>query len=188
MSTSTQIQAPRPLPVVAADPVAPDAEGLRTSNEVDGFEYSRLRGLWFCVLALLGLPLIPFWPIFIAWEANDWSIAKDYFGTMRYVLRTLGTHIRHRSILRLFKYNLTMGPDEVKARIDRRRGACTRCAKCCRQFECVYLGQNEETQEYYCKVYKTHYWYYGTCGRYPLDQADIDDHACPGFYFDQSPA
>jgi hypothetical protein len=38
---------------------------------------------------------------------------------------------------------------------------------------------------YFCRLYKTRYWDYGTCGRYPIDQADIDDHGCPGFAFPQ---
>ena len=56
----------------------------------------------------------------------------------------------------------------------------------CRQYDCIFLGEDKEAKEYYCKIYQTDYWYYGTCGRYPVDQRDIDDHACPGFVFDEA--
>lgn len=190
MSTPPSTKPARPLPVVSAAAASPPAavEELRTSNEVNGFEYSRLRGIWFVSLILIGLPLFPLWPFFIAWEAGDWSIARNYFRTLAYVVRTILVHISHGSFVRLLKYNIVLGPEEVQRRISARRGACTRCAKCCKQYECIYLGQDEQTKDYYCKVYQTHYWYYGTCGRYPIDQVDIDDHGCPGFYFDESPA
>ncbi len=190
MSPSTSTTSPRPLPIAPSEPAPAPAgeEELRTSNTVEGFKYSRLRGVAFVAQIIAGLPLLPLWPVFIAWEAKDWSIARNYFSTMQYVLRTLLVHVRHGSFLRLIKYNIILGPDEVKRRIQNRRGACTRCAKCCKQYECIYLGRDEETKDYYCKVYQTHYWYYGTCGRYPIDQQDIDDHACPGFYFEENAA
>lgn len=193
----------RPLPLAAAEvvpvPAAPFAaaaptsewsewteEELRTSDTTQGFQYSRIKGVWYTLRIILGLPLLPLWPFFIAKEAGDWSIARNYFGTMAYCLRTILTHVRFGSFVRMLKYNLVMGPDQVKARIAKRRGACTRCAKCCKQYSCIFLGKDTESKEYYCKVYQTDYWYYGTCGRYPLDQRDIDDHACPGFSFQES--
>lgn len=176
---------PRPLPL-ASTALADD--GLRLSNGVDGFRYSRIKGMLYVLKIVFSLPLLPLWPFVIAYEARDASIAKNYFGTMAYVLRTMVVHIRFGSFLRMLKYNFVWGPDEVKSRIATRRGACTRCAKCCKQYDCLFLGQDAETRDYYCKVYQTDYWYYGTCGRYPLDQQDIDDHACPGFSFLDSPA
>ncbi|RMG09616.1 MAG: hypothetical protein D6731_19145 [Planctomycetota bacterium] len=193
----SEASGPRALPVVTAveasvPPLAGAVgteEELRTSNGVDGFRYSRLKMyLWILKLAL-GIPLLPLWPFLIAHEARDWSLARNYFGTMGYVLRTCYVHLRFGSVLRMLKYNVLLGPERVKERIAQRRGACTRCAKCCRQYDCIFLGQDPETKEHYCKVYQTNYWYYGTCGRYPLDQADIDAHACPGFSFrDESAA
>jgi hypothetical protein len=137
---------------------------------------------------ILALPLIPLWPFFVARDMNDWSLARNYGATMKYLLKTIGTHLRHGSIIRMIRYNLFLGADEVNRRIATRDGACTRCAKCCKQYDCIFLGQNEETKDYHCKIYKTSYWYYGTCGRYPIDQQDIDDHACPGFSFEEGPA
>lgn len=185
---------PRPLPLantsrsqaVALPLAAVEEESLRTSNTVNGFEYSRSKAVWYTLRMLLGLPLLPLWPFFLAREANDWSIARNYVKTMAYCIRTILTHIRHGSFVRMLKYNLVLGPEKVKAQIDKRRGACTRCAKCCRQYECIFLGHDAESKEYFCKVYQTDYWYYGTCGRYPVDQQDIDDHACPGFSFDEA--
>lgn len=177
---------PRPLPVLDLTAIAVESsdDELRKSNGVDGFRYSRLFGIFYVVRLVFALPLLPLWPFLIAWEARDASIAKDYFGTMSYALRTIYTHVRFGSFVRMVKYNLLWGPEEAKARIAQRRGACTRCAKCCKQYDCIFLGQDAESRDYYCKVYQTNYWYYGTCGRFPLDQNDIDHHACPGFSFE----
>ncbi len=177
---------PRPLPMVqtAALAVDADCDEQPTSNGVKGFRYSRLFGILYVLRIFFALPLLPFWPFVIAWEAQDASIAKDYFGTLGYVLRTLHTHVRFGSFMRMVKYNVLWATAEAQARIVRRRGACTRCAKCCDQYECIFLGQDADSGEHYCKVYQTNYWYYGTCGRFPLDQEDIDRHECPGFSFD----
>lgn len=157
----------------------------RKSNEVEGFVYKRWKGVLYTIGILFKLPFLPLWPFFIAKEAKDWSIARNYFKTLSYCIKhVIVAQIRFGSFLRLLKYNLLMGPEEVKRRIAMRRGACTRCAKCCQQFDCIFLGRDESTKEFYCKVYGTDYWYYGTCGRYPLDQWDIDAHACPGFSFE----
>lgn len=192
--SGVQTTSPRPLPVVASPaptagttpfPMAPSSadEELRKSNGMAGHKYNRVWAVFWLLRLALILPLVPLWPFLLAYEARDWSIARNYFGTMAYVGKTLLVHLKFGSISRVIKYNLLIGPEEFKKRIAKRRGACTRCAKCCKQFNCVFLGEDTETKEYYCKVFGTDYWYYGTCGRYPLDQKDIDDHACPGFYF-----
>ncbi len=184
MSSSSQTAtAARPLPVVSSSPPpAAEEHEERTSNEVDGFTYSRFKGLLYTLAILLKLPFIPLWPFFIAYESRDWSIARDYFGTLGYSFRVVVAHIRFGSFLRMIKYNLLLSPKVVQDQIMKRRGACSRCAKCCKQFECIFLGKDDEG-EHYCKIYRTSYWYYGTCGRYPLEQVDIDFHACPGFSF-----
>lgn len=191
---SPVVSAPRPLPVVplATAPMVPSAVvavenakgAARKSNEVEGYVYARWKGVLYTVAILLKLPFLPLWPFFVAYEAKDWSIARNYFKTLLYCFNVVVAHIRFGSFIRLLKYNLLMGPDEMKRRIDLRRGACTRCAKCCQQFDCIFLGRDAQSKEYFCKVYQTNYWYYGTCGRYPLDQWDVDSHACPGFSFE----
>ena len=72
---------PRPLPVVGKMPgpmlqTMGDDVVLRTSNEVEGFRYSRLKGIWFTFSVFLKLPLLPLWPFFIAKEAKDWFGAQ----------------------------------------------------------------------------------------------------------------
>jgi hypothetical protein len=189
--------APRALPVVPTTPTTFQPTFTpstfhgeeRKSNEVEGFVYKRWKNVLYTVGILLKIPLLPFWPLFIAREAKDPSLAtKKYFKTLAYCLNVVVQHIRFGSFLRMIKFNLLMGPEEMKRRIAQRRGACTRCAKCCQQFDCIFLGRDEQTREFFCKVYGTDYWYYGTCGRYPLDQADIDAHACPGFSFEPQEA
>lgn len=176
---------PRPLPVIATAP-AP-TPGLRHSNEVEGFKYKRWLAFFYVAKLLLAIPLFPILPFLMAHDAGDWSLARDYFGTLGYVIRTFMVHLRFGSFKRALKYNVLMTAEDVEQRLALRKGACTRCAKCCKQYDCIFLGQNDETKDYYCKVYGTTYWFYGTCGRYPLDQEDIDDHSCPGFSFDEAP-
>lgn len=181
----------RPLPVVGGEPAPAlvtmgEDVVLRKSNEVAGFRYSRLKGIWFTFAMFLKLPFIPLWPIFIARMARDPELAgKRYFRTVFYCFKAIYQQIRFGSIWRMVKFNVLMTPEQVERRIAMRRGACSRCAKCCKQFDCIFLGQDQATGDYFCKVYATDYWYYGTCGRYPLDQLDIDYHACPGFSFQE---
>ena len=176
------------LPLVAGDawnPIDLDAgeNGEKRSDCVAGFRYNRLKQIGYSVGMVLQIFLLPLWPFFLAREAKDWSIARNYVKTMRYCLKAIWEHIAYGSFVRMIKYNVLHGPDYVKNRIAQRRGSCTRCAKCCRSFNCIFLGQDQKSGDYYCKVFGTSYWYYGTCGRYPIDQRDVDDHGCPGFSF-----
>ena len=187
--------APRPLPLASSGTALADgldasplSDDVRKSNEVNGFTYSRFKAVWYTFRLVLVIPFFPLMPFFLAYEAKDWSIARNYFPTLAYCFKTALIHVRHGSVVRMLKYNWVLGPEKIKAAIDKRRGACTRCAKCCRQYNCIFLGHDAESKEYHCKIYKTDYWYYGTCGRYPVDQRDIDDHACPGFSFEEDAA
>lgn len=160
---------------------------LRTSNEVAGFEYSRSKAAVFAIKSLLRLPFLPLWPYFIAKEVNDPSYFRNYFKTLTYCIKVVVDQIRFGSFIRMLRYNLLFSPEEIERRIASRSGACSRCAKCCQQFDCLFLGKDDHG-DFYCKVYRTDYWFYGTCGRYPLDQVDIDFHACPGFSFEADEA
>lgn len=128
--------------------------------------------------------LIPLWPIFISLTLRDWSFTRHYFRTLAYCLRSAFPKLNGRSsIARLFKYNLLTKPETLRKKVAARQGACTRCAKCCKQLNCIFLGFDEKQSTTYCRIYNTRYWHLGTCGRYPIDQSDIDDHGCPGFAF-----
>jgi hypothetical protein len=189
MSVNTQSPpTPRRLPVAESPALQTMGEDvpLRTSNEVEGFQYSRAYAVWFSIKALLRLPFLPLWPYFIAKEVKDPSYFRNYFKTLIYCVKVIVDQVRFGSFVRMLRYNLLMSPAQVERRISQRRGACSRCAKCCNQFDCLFLGKDEQG-EFFCKVYGTDYWFYGTCGRYPLDQVDIDYHACPGFTFEPAP-
>lgn len=186
----------REKPLVAGDAYAPTNLGVHVSSDtgsngtpdtVSGHRYTYARQVLYTLGTIAQVPLLPLWPFFLAKEAKDWSIARNYFGTLKYCLKAIYDHIAYGSFVRMFKYNILHGPDYMRHRIAQRRGSCTRCAKCCRGLNCIFLGQDRQTGDYYCKVFGTAYWYYGTCGRYPIDQRDIDDHACPGFSFPRTP-
>lgn len=191
MSVETPSAArPLPLATVEAEPPALKTMGddvvLRTSNEVEGFQYSRAKAVFYAFSALFKLPFLPLWPYFLSKEVNDPSYFRNYFKTLTYCIKVIIDQIRFGSFIRMLRYNL-MHPEEIERRIASRKGACSRCAKCCQQFDCIFLGKDDASGDFYCKVYRTDYWFYGTCGRYPLDQVDIDYHACPGFSFEEAP-
>lgn len=148
----------------------------------------RCSNLWYMTKLLIAVPLVPLWPIFLAIEAKEPYYVNHYFETIWNGFRTLYHAWRNGSILRIFKYNVFSTPAYVEEQLGSRLGACTRCAKCCKMLKCDYLAYDKKSHEYYCSVYDTPYWVFGACGRYPIDQEDVDDYNCPGFAFPESVA
>ncbi|HVY61470.1 MAG TPA: hypothetical protein VHF22_07440 [Planctomycetota bacterium] len=146
---------------------------------------TRLGNLLYLGKLLLGFFLMPFWPIFVSIGARDAYYVNHYFETLWHCLRTMRNAIRNGSWGRIFKYNLA-DTRQIEEQLGARMGACTRCAKCCKMLQCDYLAYDRKTHEYFCSVYDTPYWILGACGRYPIDQTDIDDYNCPGFAFPES--
>lgn len=146
---------------------------------------SRAGNIAYLGVLVLGLFLFPFWPIFVSLQARDPYYVNHYFETLYHCLKTLRNAIRNGSWGRIFKYNFAP-PKKIEEQLGSRLGACTRCAKCCKMLQCEYLAYDKKSHEYFCSVYDTRYWVFGACGRYPVDQADIDDYNCPGFAFPES--
>jgi hypothetical protein len=142
----------------------------------------------FLLKVLAAVPLVPLWPVFLSIEARDAYYVNHYFETILHGLRTLYHAFKNGSWVRIFKYNIFTTPAYIEEQLGARLGACTRCAKCCKMLKCDYLAYNKKDHEYYCSVYNTPYWIFGACGRYPIDQSDIDDYNCPGFAFPESVA
>jgi hypothetical protein len=147
---------------------------------------TKLKNVLYALEIIVGLPLFPFWPIFISIASKDPYYVNHYFETLWEACRTLVNAIKNRSIGRFLKYNVLMSTRFVEERLGERLGACTRCAKCCKMLQCEYLAYDKNSHEYFCSVYNTPYWIFGACGRYPVDQSDIDDYNCPGFAFPDS--
>jgi hypothetical protein len=179
---ATNPKVPQGSATAIAEAKPPEAP-VRNSNEVAGYQYSYWKtvaiSLGSALSFLLLLPLIPF---ITSWQTGNPRFRRQYFKTFWYYLRLLPGYIIHGTLLRTLRYNFFMTPAQQAERIRLRRGACTRCGKCCSQLECIFLERDSEGRGQ-CSVYGTTFWYYGTCGRYPLSQQDIDDHACPGFTF-----
>lgn len=173
----------------AAAPAAPApnpydaARYKRKSNEVAGFEYSYIKTIFVSIgSALMFVLLMPFLPIITSIQTGNWRFTRRYFHTAWFYIKLLPGYIIYGTLLRTIRYNFFMTPSQQAERIKLRRGACTRCGKCCNQLGCIFLDKDEQ-DNMICSVYGTTFWYYGTCGRYPLSQKDVDDHACPGFTF-----
>jgi hypothetical protein len=149
---------------------------------------TRRANVWYAIKVLIALPLVPLWPVFLAIEAREPYYVNHYFETIYNGLRTLWHAYKNGSVTRFVKYNIFTTPAYIEEQLGARLGACTRCAKCCKMLQCDYLAYNKKDREYYCSVYNTPYWIFGSCGRYPIDQQDIDDYNCPGFGFPESVA
>ncbi len=149
---------------------------------------TRLGNLLFIAKFCLAFPFVPLWPVFLWIASRDSYYVVHYFETIWNGLRTIVHAFRNGSWSRIFKYNVFTTPAYVEEQLGSRLGACTRCAKCCKMLKCDYLAYDRKTHEYYCSVYDTPYWIFGACGRYPIDQADIDAYNCPGFAFPESVA
>jgi hypothetical protein len=149
---------------------------------------TRRKNLWYLAQLVFAIPLVPLWPVFVSIESRDAYYVNHYFETLYNCFRTLYHAIVNRSVLRIIKYNFFTTTAYVEEQLGSRLGACTRCAKCCKMLQCEYLAYNKQEHEYYCSVYNTPYWVFGACGRYPIDQSDVDDYNCPGFAFPESVA
>ncbi len=79
--------------------------------------------------------------------------------------------------------------ERVLEKLDRRRGACTRCGACCKiLFQCPAYDDSDGNPK--CIIYNDRP---GVCGLFPLDEKDLrdrnivmPDRRC-GFYFSDAP-
>ncbi len=160
-----------------------EARGANKSRPGADLPNTNLKNYLYVAICIVKFFLFPLWPIFVAIEARDPWYCTHYFQTLWQSIRTLRNTLKTGSIRRMIKYNIVFSPEMVRHQLSVRQGACTRCGKCCKMLQCPYLGFNKEKSTYYCSVYNTKYWIFGSCGRFPLDQQDVDDYNCPGFSF-----
>jgi hypothetical protein len=171
------------LPMATLTEEPKQGEKKRKSNEVAGFQYKYWKTVLVSIGAFIGfILLLPIMPIITTYQTTKKSYFKNYFKTAFFYIRMFPKYLIHGTLTRIIRYNFFMTPTQVEERLAARKGACTRCGKCCNQVGCLFLG-TDENENTICTAYGTVFWYYGGCGRYPLSQKDIDDHACPGFSF-----
>src|SRR3954468_8424941 len=85
---------------------------------------------------------------------------------------------------------VTFRKGRVVEKLDRRRGACSRCGACCKiMFKCPAYDDSDGNPK--CLIYNDRP---GVCSLFPLDEKDLRDRdivmsgkKC-GFYFDDAPA
>lgn len=160
-----------------------ESEEKRTSNEVADFEYSYWKTVAVSLCVIVGLILFWWaWPIIMDIMAGRRPTIRSYFKSMREYMTVLPKSIKYGTLWRNIVYNFGMPPEVTARHLAARQGACSRCGKCCNQVSCPFLGKDEHGQNT-CEAYGTFFWYYGSCGRFPLLQEDIDHHGCPGFSF-----
>lgn len=126
-------------------------------------------------LAALAL-LLPLAPLLLASIARDGSYLRRYRGTLRQWLRMLRTMARTSVVAR----NLQRSWNARRGAAAPIEGECTHCGQCCIQRECVFLRFDAQGRSQ-CAIHGTWYWRLTSCGRYPIDAADIEFYACPSY-------
>jgi hypothetical protein len=146
-------------------------------------EYPVFHRLAFMAIMVFAFLCFPLWPVFMYMQTKDREFLRHYFRSIARGFTAIFLQIKYGSFFRAIKNNLFKGPAYIQEQRARLRGACLRCARCCKALECPGVGFDEETGLHYCKSYDSLYWHYGPCGQFPIDQADVDAHNCKGFYF-----
>jgi len=98
-------------------------------------------------------------------------------------IATMGLGKLRRALL------IAFNKKEVQAKLDRRRGACSRCGACCKiMFKCPAYDDADGNPK--CLIYNDRP---GVCSLFPLDEQDLRerDIVMPGtkcgFYFEDAP-
>ncbi len=131
----------------------------------------------------LGLYLIA--PLVCYGFYNDWRFWK-YLNTFPRLI-TGGCGLLYRFIVNnngyrtAFPLPLTAAPagvpdlNMVKIRDDWNYGdTCGTCFDCCTLIKCPFHNYEEKR----CNIYKSFFWNYFNCGRYPASQKNIDFYSC----------
>lgn len=140
----------------------------------DSVRYSwRLRVAEALALAVLVL-MLPVLPALVAMLARDTASLVNYGLTLRRSVRMLSAMARTRVIPRSLKRRWQ---EASSARIE---GTCTHCGNCCVQRSCVFLSFDAAGQSA-CVIHGSALWRLTSCGRYPIDGADIAVYACPSY-------
>ena len=138
----------------------------------------------FCVLTGVGIyiaaPLIThcYFDTF-----RFWKFVGYFPSMMRFAYRHVFMLIGDRDYRRYMSVSLMerpmAGPDRTKVRISDRwewgEETCGNCNKCCTRLRCPLYDRVRNC----CLSHNSPYWRYFNCGRYPINQAQIDYYQCP---------
>lgn len=138
------------------------------------------------MLASFGLSLVVLTPIYTWYFHREFKFLKYsrlWYSAYRLFARHMLLIIRNREYRKRFKVRLTdaphSSPDLRILRISESwKGdihTCNGCISCCDQLGCIFLDREKK----HCRAYKSFYWNYFNCGRYPTNQFQIDYYKCP---------
>ncbi len=148
----------------------------------------RLHFMFWSVIGILtfGLAYYIFMPVYTWYFFNDVKFYKYH----RYGYRILGAGIYYflrwmssRKFRKMFAMPLTappqMAPDHSKLRLQQTWSGstehCNGCIICCTKAKCSLIDHRTNT----CMSYRSFYWRYFHCGRFPENQFQIDYYGCP---------
>ena len=120
--------------------------------------------------------LLPLSPWLFAALSGDAAYVRHYGRSLRHSLRMFRTMAASGVVAR----NLRRSWSSNSAAPLSIEGECTHCGACCIHRQCVFL-RFDALQRSQCSIYGNWFWRRTSCGRYPIDAADLEVYACPSY-------
>lgn len=155
---------------------------------------SRLYDAAFFLVILLAAVFFPaailVFPIWAAIEKRDTKYLRRYLEYVKkaavYALNSFKVRGIWRAIYeKTIKEHFLLSKGYVKERLEKRRGKCLRCARCCKAIRCPLLEWDSKIKKWSCIAYGTTFWSHIHCSLFPLFQYEIDMYGCPGYRFEE---
>jgi len=139
----------------------------------------------FCILTLSlgGFLLAPLSSYYFFNDFRFWKYYRYFFPMFKATLRFTRLWLTSEAYRRSFALSLTAppmtSPDlsivKVKSTWNADVFVCNQCTKCCQHLACPLVDEVNNG----CLSYNSFFWRYFACGRYPINQQQIDYYDCP---------
>lgn len=139
----------------------------------------------FCMVTF-GLGAFLLAPLSSYYLFNDlrfWKYYRYFYPMMKACLRLARLWLTSEAYRKSFAIELTAppmtSPDlnlvKIKSTWNAAVFDCDQCTRCCRVLACPLIDEVNHK----CLSYNSFFWRYFACGRYPINQAQIDFYDCP---------
>lgn len=143
-------------------------------------------GYWFMGILSLGFTFFLFAPLTTYYYFNDlrfWRYIRLYRKFFFITFRIFYKMATERNYGFIFTAPLTgaplsaPNPDKVKlsSKWTAAVHTCEGCSQCCEKIDCPAL----DPEKGICLSYNSFFWRYFNCGRYPINQKQIEYYQCP---------
>lgn len=132
---------------------------------------------------LVGFLFAPIVTVMFFRDIRFWKYLKYFIPITINLWRIMYLNLTNKQYREMFVLPISappmVGPDQstVKITKDWTTGSadCFDCQRCCTKITCPLL--DHETG--FCRSYNSFFWRYFNCGRYPLNQKQIEYYECP---------